>query len=105
MSQKQHSLIDRLFNDITTTKDGKSFDVIRVGMTLIILIIPPFIIWVMIMATIAAFGTFVKFDAVAIMTGFGAFLISLGTFFGGSAIGLKMKSSTEPNDDKQPCKE
>ncbi len=85
-----------VLKDITTTKDGESFDVVRVAMAIIIFMLPFIMIWGLSMLTWSVFygKTFdlqSAFNAVlTFLTGAGAFLMS------GSA-SLYFKHKTEPD--------
>ncbi len=87
----------QLFKDITTTKDGQSFDIGRVAMAIVIATQPLVLLWALTLATIS-FWTGKPFDMRAALEADMYFLGGLGTFLLTSAYGLHLKRSTEPNE-------
>lgn len=89
----------QLFTDITTTKDGESFDVVRVAMTAVIIMV------------VIQFAT----GLIAYMIGWFSdkpfpikdyfeasmyLLLSFGGFLATGSGALLLKKTTEPNEDK-----
>ena len=91
----------QLLKDITTTKDGESFDVVRVAMVLIVGMLPFIMIWGIVMQTLA-FILSTKdyarvFDMSGSFTAVLAFLAGASAFLMSGAASLYFKRSTEPN--------
>lgn len=90
----------KFFKDITTTRDGESFDVVRVAMTIIIFILPFILLWGVAMETIAFFSTGTKtFDMQGAFTAVLAFCAGAGAFLMSGSASLYFKKTTEPNGE------
>lgn len=85
------------WKDITSTKDGESFDIGRVAMTLIIGTQPFVLVWALGLQTLS-FLTGKPFDLKAVLEADQAFLLGVGGFLLTAAAALHVKKSTEPND-------
>ena len=97
----------QFFRDIMTTKDGESYDVVRVAITGVILFLPLCLIWGIGLYTYGYF-TGKPFDVMIFFTAIGAFLTMFGAFLLQGAGSLLMKKSTEPNNEptkKEPEKQ
>ena len=88
---------------MTTTKDGESFDVVRVAMTIIIFILPFILMWGVIMETAAFFmstkDTPRVFDMQGAFTAVLAFCAGAGAFLMSGSASLYFKKTTEPNGE------
>lgn len=88
----------QLFKDITTCKDGESFDVVRVSMTIITFLLPFIMIWGTTMDTIAFFvGK--PFDMQGAFNAVLAFCAAAGAFLMSGSASLYFKKTTEPNGE------
>lgn len=86
----------QLLKDITTCKDGESFDVVRVSMTIITFILPFVMIWGIAMDTLAFFMN-KTFDMQGAFNAVLAFCAAAGAFLMSGSASLYFKKSTEPN--------
>jgi hypothetical protein len=91
--------MNQFFKDIMTTKDGQSYDVVRVAIVGVLLFLPWILLWGISMYT---YGYFFNkpFDISAAFNGVGIFLMMFGAFLLQGAGSLLMKKSTEPNEEK-----
>ena len=87
-----------LFKDITTCKDGESFDVVRVAMTIISFVLPFVLLWGIVMETIAFFSNR-TFDMLGAFNAVLAFCAAAGAFLMSGSASLFFKKTTEPNGD------
>lgn len=87
-----------LFKDITTCKDGQSYDVVRFAMTIVILMLPAVLVWGLFMLSYAFFHE-KSFDLMGAFTAVGTFLGTFGAFLMSGAAALYFKKTTEPNNE------
>lgn len=87
-----------LFKDITTCKDGQSYDVVRFAMTLVIVMLPAVLVWGLGMVTYA-FLIDKTFDLMGAFTAVAAFLATFGGFLMSGSAALHFKKGTEPNEE------
>lgn len=91
----------QFFTDITTTKDGQSFDVVRVAMTAVIIMVviqfaTGLVAYVVGWVTEKPFPIKEYFEASMYL------LLSFGGFLATGSGALLLKKTTEPNDDAKP---
>jgi hypothetical protein len=89
----------QFFTDITTTKDGQSFDVVRVAMTAVIIMVviqfaTGLVAYVVGWVTEKPFPIKDYFEASMYL------LVSFGAFLATGSGALLLKKTTEPNEDK-----
>jgi hypothetical protein len=88
----------QLLKDITTCKDGESFDVVRVSMTIITFILPFVMLWGIVMETIGFFIGKV-FDMPGAFNAVLEFCAAAGAFLMSGSASLYFKKTTEPNGE------
>ncbi len=93
----------QLLKDITTIKDGESFDIVRVAMTIIIGILPFILLWGVIMSTLAFFMQR-AFDMQGAFQAVLAFCVAAGAFLMSGSASLYFKRSTEPDSPEEIAK-
>jgi hypothetical protein len=91
----------QFFKDITTCKDGESYDVVRVAIVIVLFVLPIVLVWGIVLFT---YGYFFSrpFDMNSFFNGIGVFLMMFGAFLLQGAGALLTKKSTEPNEDHPP---
>lgn len=88
----------QFFKDIMTTKDGESFDVVRVALTGVILFLPVCLVWGIGLYTWGYFHD-KPFDISLFFNSIGLFLLAFGGFLLTGGGSLLLKKSTEPNNE------
>lgn len=89
----------QLFTDITTTKDGQSFDVVRVAMTAVIIMVVIQFATGLIAYMIGWMGD-KPFPIKDYFEASMYLLLSFGGFLATGSGALLLKKTTEPNEDK-----
>lgn len=84
------------WKDLTTGKDNNTHDVVRFAISIMTMLFPAIIVWLMIMVSIAFFMNR-PFDLVATSEGIAAIFVSFGTFLMQGGGSLYFKRSTEPD--------
>jgi hypothetical protein len=90
--------VREFFQDLLTSKDGVSYDVVRAAITGVTLMLPVILVWGLSLYT---YGYFFNkpFDIKLFFEATGAFLVSFGVFLMSGAGSLLFKKGTEPGED------